>query len=420
MRAFKGRLSGQVLVGVLALLLVLMIIVPAMVKYIQGEASWSTKQARNTDAFQLAEAAVDRGYQKVTESTTTWQSVQNGTQQLGFHFDRDYTELPQGDYTISITSGPGTQVVTIIGIGRDAMHKEVRALQVIYANAAMSNISIMGVNGVDMSGKNVEVEWGSVVSQKTITIGSKLHPSFYSAASIDLDSNGATPPNCDGPNCWWWHSYYGNTPPTPNVDFAAYKSSAQASGNDSCGNAYYQSGNYSGSCDDTQGKTYYIEGNWTSFKSGIVGNVIVLGNMSWTAGKQDTVGAYNATMPAYAWKQYCNDWSVYQAWDPAAVAQPACFGSLNNSYAASGVTVNISPAIHGFVYVGGTLSIPNGGGSSDLVHGVILVQGSADINTNSKAHIYYDNSIAMNTFTTKILLTRTSWQDLPGSWPSGL
>ena len=84
----KSR-SGQVLIGVLLLLMVLMIIVPAMVVYVQHEAKWSGKESETTNAFQLAEAAVDRGYQKVTESTTTWQSFQSGTQTAGYHLDSD-------------------------------------------------------------------------------------------------------------------------------------------------------------------------------------------------------------------------------------------------------------------------------------------------------------------------------------------
>jgi hypothetical protein len=174
------------------------------------------------------------------------------------------------------------------------------------------------------------------------------------------------------------------------------------------------------SCNDTQGKTYYINGDWTSFKSGIVGNVIVMGNFTWTSGKQYTVGAYNASVPAYAWKQYCNDWSTYQAWDSNTATQPACFGSLDNTYQATGVTVNISPAIHGFVYVNGNLTIPKGGGGSDLIHGVIIVKGTADVQTNSPGHIYYDQNVGYNILVTKFSLSRSSWQEQVLGWPSGL
>ena len=66
----KNR-KAQVLLGVIVLLVVLAILIPTMVKYVQHEAKWSVKQGQNTNAFQLAEAAVDRGYQKIAESTAT-------------------------------------------------------------------------------------------------------------------------------------------------------------------------------------------------------------------------------------------------------------------------------------------------------------------------------------------------------------
>ncbi|MBI4125974.1 MAG: molecular chaperone DnaK, partial [Deltaproteobacteria bacterium] len=46
------------------------------------------------------------------------------------------------------------------------------------------------------------------------------------AAKAPDSGNGATPPNCDVPNCWWWHSYNVGIPPQPIIDFSLYKSSA--------------------------------------------------------------------------------------------------------------------------------------------------------------------------------------------------
>lgn len=408
---------GQVLIGVIVLLIIIAVMVPSMVRYVQDEAKWSVKQAQNTNAFQLAEAAVDRGYQKITESTNTWISIQNGTAVSGFNFDTAYTDIARGSYAISITSGPGTQVATILGIGRDKFNKEVRTLKVVYANYVLADVGLLAANGVVMSGANVDVEWGSVASPKSVTIGSKLHPSYWSAGSIDIDPSGSAPFNCDQPNCWWWHSYYSQLPPMPSVDFDFYRSSAVQSGKNPCGSAYYQAGNYSDDCNDSSGKPYYVSGNWTSFKSAVVGSMIVLGDLTFDNGKQSTLSSYSARVPAKAWKQYCNDWTAYQAYDSGAASASACFGGLTNSYSASGVTKSISPAIHGFVYVGGTLTIPKGGGNSDLLHGVAIIQGTANIDSNSHAHIYYDPDVAENIVTTKIVLIRQSWQDIVRDWP---
>jgi len=412
--------NGQVLVGVIVLLAILAILIPAMVKYVEYETKWSTKESENSNAFQLAEGAVDRGFQKMAESTTTWKNLMAGQTFAGYRFDTSYTDLSGGSYTMLITSGPLEQQATVYTVGRDKNNRETRALKVVFANASLTDVSIAAASGVTMNGNNIEVEWGAVTSPAAISILTKLHPSFWSAAGIDKDSNGNAPPNNDASN-WWWHSYYTGLPPTPTIDFEAYKSSAIAAGNDPCGNAYYQPGNFSGNCNSLNGKTYYIVGNRTDFRSAITGSMIILGNLDFKNGSQDTVGAYNATVPPLAWKQYCNDWAYYRAeFDNTPPASPACFGNIGNSYRSSGDVVSIDPAIHGLLYVGGNLSLPNGGGSDDLLHGVIIVNGVANINTNSNCKIYYDPSIASNILATSISLSRVSWADATTAWPSAL
>ena len=73
------RENGQVLVGVILIMLILAVLVPVMVLYTQNEAKWSVKQTQNMAAFQLAEGGIDRGYRKVSESTTTWAALMAGT-----------------------------------------------------------------------------------------------------------------------------------------------------------------------------------------------------------------------------------------------------------------------------------------------------------------------------------------------------
>jgi type II secretory pathway pseudopilin PulG len=434
-----SRNRGQILVVVIILMMVLAIIVPAMVLYIQNEAKWSVKQGQNSNAFQLAEAAIDRGYQKITESTGVWKSLQNGSPIQDFHFDRAYSELPGGSYTVAVTSGPGTQSATVIGIGRDKKQKEVRALKVVFSASATGNSAIEAANGVTMSGSNVDVEWGAIMSPKTINVGTKDHPSYYSASSIIINGTtyGPTDQHCDNPNCWWWKSYYSGVPPMPPIDFGFYQSSAAASGNTACtmgsGKSaftlpYYYTGpaDLDGSCTDLTGKTFYVTTNWNNFDGAVIGNVIVLGSLSFQNGKLNTLAAYDAAVPATAWKNYCSDlnssaaWTVYQTYDANASGKSACFGSLNNTYQAANVKYNISPCVHGFMYVGGNLSLPTGGGNSGVLHGVIVVNGSADINANSHGRIYYDDSVASNIVMTKLVLARQSWQDVVVPWPAGL
>lgn len=405
--------KGQILVGAILLLVVLAILIPAMVNYVKHETGQSEKERQNNNAFQLAEAAVDRGYQKIAESTTTWNRLMRGTIPAGFNFDTSYTELPGGAYTISICSGPSTQQTTITGIGRDKRNKEIRALKVVFTNAIMADTSIASASGVTMNGNNIEVEWGAVSSPRAVSILTKLHPSFYSASSIDKDTNGSQIPN-DDPYKWWWHSYYTALPPMPSIDFQSYIDSATADGK-------YYAGDYNFTANDTTGRTYYIGGNTAGFASAISGNIIVRGNFDFSNGKQATIGAYDAVVPTQAWKQYCNDWAYYRAnFDPTPPASPACFGNINNGYRAYGKTFSISPAIKGLLYVGGNLTLPNGGGSSALLHGVIIVNGNADISSNSNCKIYYDPNAAATIRTTRVYLVRSSWVNSSSTWPSGL
>ena len=62
---------GQILVGAILLMLMLLIMVPAMVQWVQQESRLSVKDRKATTAFNLAETAVDRGYWKAKSSTGT-------------------------------------------------------------------------------------------------------------------------------------------------------------------------------------------------------------------------------------------------------------------------------------------------------------------------------------------------------------
>ncbi len=422
------RDRGQILVGVIVLLLILSVLVPTMVLYVQNEARWSAKQQQNTNAFQLAEAAADRGYQKVTESTATWTSIQAGTQLSGYHLDTSYSDLPGGSYAISITSGPGIQSVTIIGVGRDKYKKEVRALKVVYANSPMSGSAIRSGSGVTISGSNVQVEFGSVVSNTAIATSSRNHPQFYSADDVTpQDSNGSLLPNTD--SVQWW-SYDTNLPPTPYIDFDFYKSSAQATG------TYYSTaqtwgptcGNGS-SCNT--GNTYYIDGDLNVNPPGIFvgGTLIVRGNLNLPPGRGGQ-GAPTFPLPQSAWKQYGNAWSFYTgggpactiSWNDSTVGRPSTFPGLNSSYLSDpSITVSISDSkalVNGFLYVGGNLTAGGGAGQTKIV-GAAYVVGSVTLGSNNIC-VFYTDAAGRNIVTTHIILSRQSWQDSPQPWPSGL
>lgn len=90
-----------------------------------------------------------------------------------------------------------------------------------------TDIAVHAKGSVGITGNNFQLEWGAVVTPKSITIGTRNHPQYYSGGAIDKDTNGFAPPNCDSPACLWWFSYDSTIPPQPDIDFDFYRSSAQ-------------------------------------------------------------------------------------------------------------------------------------------------------------------------------------------------
>lgn len=425
--------KGQILIGVLALLVVLAIIVPAMVIYVRNETNWSVKGQQNSNAFQLAESAVDRGYQKIVESTTTWTALMTGQALAGYKFDVGYADMAGGTYTISITSGPGDQQATIVGVGRDKNKKEVRALKVVYSNSTISNNALRALQGITLGGSNEQVEWGSVLSPASIDPNGRNHPQFYSASSIiGKDTNPALP-NTD--SLQWW-SYYPGIPPASSIDLGFYLSSATATG------TYYGTPaaitTFLATCNNgtacNTGNTYYIAGNLSIASPGIFvgGNLIITGNLNLPNGRSGQ-GAPTVHLPRTAWRQYganSTEWNYYKAggpacsesWSDTTPSLPATFPGLNSNYKSDAtITKTFSGGkvlVNGFIYVGGNITAGGGGGQSVLV-GSAYVVGAIGFTGNNNCFFYTDEA-ASRMVTTNVNLSRTSWLDSMQTWPTAL
>ncbi|MDE2312817.1 MAG: hypothetical protein KGL04_01410 [Elusimicrobia bacterium] len=416
---------GQVLVGAVLVLLIAAILVPLLVFYSRREAVWTQSQAEKTTAFHLAEAGIEKAYMAMTVSTQTWENIQAGKLLSGYQLDTSYTDLSGGEYAISITSGPESQEATVLSVGRDDLDREVRAIEAVYANSVLSGTALYGGGSVEISG-GVNVEWGGIMSPQPITLGSSVgYPQFWSASSITPFDSDPSPPNCDSPSCCQWHSYSSDIPPAPSLDFASYKSSAEAevpcpvSGGVG-GSCYFDTDQTWKNITDTSGDSYYID-NGHSLTIGspgiyIVGSIIITGNLNLPNG---TFGKGSPTMdiPPLAWKQYCNDWSHYQSFDGGA---PASFPGLDSGYHPSGLTYPGSKiAFNGLVYVGGILNGGGGGGNGNI-YGAFYVVGTTTMTWNSGVTVYYNDGAAQNIMTTGVQLSRQSWQEKVMSWPSGL
>lgn len=423
-----GR-RGQILPGAVAMLVILAVMVPAIVLWIQRETIFASKQSHNTVAFHLAEAGVEKAYLYISLSTITWNAIQAGTAQADYSLDKSYSDIEGGTYAISITSGPQAQQVTVITVGRDRLNKETRALRVVYSNTVMGDTAIFAGQGVRIGG-GTNVHWGAVMSPSNIDATSRDFPQFWSASQIIGKDTSANPPNCDSPGCCQWHAFQATLPTPPALDFDFFRSSAAATMG--CPNVAGKSvGTPAGSCyyegdvtdwnHETAGKTIFIEGDLSVKSPGMfhTGTMIVMGNVNLPNGQWGR-GSVNMMMPTKAWKQYCNAWADYQAYGNDST-EPAAFPGLNSTYEATVTSINSSKvSVNGFLYVGGNFNNGGGGGGNSDIYGVLYAIGTSTFSAASPIDFYYNGEATSNIITTNVSLTRSSWQSELRGWPSGL
>ena len=416
------RRRGQILPGVIALLVILSVMVPAMVYWVQRESIASANQADDTRAFHLAEAGTEKAYLILSLSTITWANLQAGTPPADFSFNKAFSDLGSGQYTVSITSGPDDEQATIISIGRSK--NAVRAIQVIYTNAILGDTAIFSGRGAQISG-GANVEWGAVMSPYAIDAGNRNHPQFWSAAGITTKDTSPNPPNCDAPNCCQWHSYQTNLPAEPAIDFDFYRASAAASVCNIAGatpaNSCYWAGNAADWNHQTTGQTIFIEGSLTVKSPGMfhTGTMFVMGNLNLPNGVWGR-GTVNMNVPNDAWKQYCNDWAFYKSeFDPA--NPHVSFPGLDSTDQRNGLTYNSDKiSVNGFLYVGGNFNNGGGGGGNSDVYGMLYAVGSSTLNAASPVDFYYNGNVTSALQTTNVSLTRESWRHVIRGWPGGL
>lgn len=423
-----SRDKGAVLVGVILLLVIMSILVPAMVLLVQREANWSVKNQHDMAAFHQAESGIEKGYRALTMSTGTWYAlIEEGTGIDRFLWDHRFTDIDGGYYTVGISSGPEERQATVVAIGRDAKGRQTRGLKAIFAQNTLGDIAIQAMDGVQVAG-GVQVEWGAVVGPDYIDAGGRTYPQFWSAAGLSFD-NDAAPQNCDQPNCCQWFAFNPDVPPDPGIDLAFYRSSAAATtcvqaGGTPEGSCYYKTAQSWDSFDMTGGGVVFVENNLTVGSPGVnvVGTLLVTGNLTTTSGAWGK-GSATMVVPRTAWKQYCNNWAHYLSEDFDAT-EPAEFPGLDSTYlSADGGTWAPNPngkfAIQGFMYVGGAFSTSGGGGNA-FIYGNMLAQGSVSIAANSGVTVYYNKESAQRIRTKKVNLRRVLWQDQILQWPSGL
>lgn len=427
--AAPGRPGQMAISLVITVLLFLLLMFPVIDMFVRNESKWSVKEKQSSTAFHLAEAGVDRARWKLLENTDYWVMTGTGTM-AGYNFDQVYTAETGGTYTIKISSDPVDSDKRVVeSAGRDPTTNEVRRIKAVIVNDNVAEFATRAVKAVSNGAGATHIHWGPVMSGTSIDAKNRTYPRFFSAGHVDPQDGGSTVASTD--NLYWW-SYY-TLPPLPEVKFANYLSSATDSDTlyggapNGCGRttgATYHNSDATitfKSCQDTSGRTYYLDGANTSvtFESGGAGNYIV-GNVIVTNGNVTVKGGggakedYNTPLPPEAWKEYGGDWDYYHdefdaTYDDYADAEAA-------SYQASGINYYLENVLlHGFLYVGKNFYL-SGGGSARL-HGVLMVNGSADL-ASSTFDVFYDPEVSSDIMLQGLNLKLHSWYEVKGEWPS--
>lgn len=460
--------KGIILPIVVIAFVFLAITVPLLIKLVMQDSKASVSDQKKSISFNLAEAAVERGYWKVKSATSTFQSVMDGNTLSGYNFDSTYTDISGGTYRIKITSGPSNNQVTIIGEGRDLKAGETRAIKAVFENKTVYSPLI--TNGNFTSSQFLAAFWGSIMAQGNFNLtdanaAKRYFPRKYAKGivtgqgSYTRDTNGAAPPNTD--NTEWW-SMYEYVPELPMLDFAVLRASAAAT---NTLNRYDLKSDYNRSpCKTTTGplggsysickklplqpSTYtaqdlvwYWDGNVTiegyqgcsgncTFSNctnhGFKGTIVVRGNMTLRS-----AGCYkfSGTVPAYA---YLDHYKLLQnTYDTAASNEyPGDIGYQVTKSTFNFGTDTFRPwpgqssgwintvGVRGFTYVGGTLTIVGPWGFSDFI-GAVWVVGNVSSSGGSGTQfsgVFFNDKLSVPTL--NVVLIRKSWQEQkPSSQP---
>ncbi len=440
--------------AVVAIILVMLILIPPLIRWIQQDTKATMRDQKRTTAYNLAEAGIDRGVWKLKSSTSTFDSARRGSVIGGYNFDTTYSDIPGGYYRIKFSSGPTSRSVTIVAEGKDSMSREVRAIRAVYKNQTIPGAVLSG--GVITWANAFSAHWGPVLCHSNINItdanaAQDFFPRKFSRqvvqttiGSYDRDTNGLALPNTD--NLEWWSDY--PVPDFPVLDFVALRSSASATGTLNVygcskmtagivGSAWWGSNHCNVGGSNHNGlnhiqntwnhpsarKQYVwywdgdavITGNTGDEGNGIWGSVIVRGNLTNWAGDNYS---YTGPVPSEAYAEYAK--ISKSAVDTSAVNEyPADNGYHKNrsTFNFGGETwtggksppsaANTDIGFRGLLYVGGNFDIE---GPAD-VNGAVWVVGTVSKAVGSeRTVVFFDDTLSLPTL--NVVLVRSSWNEI--------
>lgn len=412
--------KGNVLIIVTLLIALFSILIPTIVMYIRNENKDTIDEKRRSVAFQLAEAAVDRGYWKLVEQTSNWETIIHGGTIAGYCNDVIYSDIQGGFYKINIT-GSGTQI-TITGTGKDSSSNKFKAIQVVYSRAGVS--SAIQAPSIGFSGGAV-IHWGPIMSTNSISLAgnsNELYPRKFSRGAItaagtypDRDNS---PAGINTDNLEWWsYNYPPGVPDIPTPKINDYRIAAQAAG------TYWDTaqGNINNLQDNVDRIRFYESDAAFKGTKHFRGILIVMGNCAFSGGAKGTAsyGDYTTTPPADAWKEYQKNCPIRAgASDDGNYSNGANAdgdSAAQDEYDGDGGYHTVKPytftspqksvAFKGFIFCAGDLTSTG----TTIVHGAVMVSSGGSVGSGG-FEVYYDNSLSIEF--SDDTPTKSSWQEI--------
>lgn len=437
MKKLKNILDekGQMLVPILAILVILGIMLPLFVMWVEREAVWTVKEQKNVTAFNLAEAGLERGLWSIKVSTYNWERITSGNIIPGYNFDSVYNDIMGGEYRLRITSGPLTNEITIVSEGRTIQPPANRAIKAIYARKAFDNA--ISVDGALQWKPGLTVHWGPVVSYNAITQSpSDWYPRKVSKGRIVGRDTNPDPLNSDNVEYW----AYENLGSAPKVDLNYYIQVASFSripvvtgtgeilkktgstnavatpagsgiflaADNNGGIRIQRTGGASNRYNFNSSTSVIYTDGTLSASSDVFLKVLALiseGDMDF-----DAKGAnYAAVVPGAAYVEYVKKKQVTPAYSyPGESSGPRGPGVPPAGSEAYTVT---DCGIHGFLYCGGAMG--NSGGNDAKLVGSINVKGNITMNN---FFVFYDTAVASGVRLSETPMTIQSWREVRTTW----
>lgn len=442
--------SGQVMVALIGLIVMLLIVVPWLVSMTVSESKQTIRAKRDTTAYYLAEAGIERGYWKLQEDPDYWEHLASATI-AGYNFDFAYADVPStaapaGTYTVRLASytlagGPvpiQTQRV-ITAAGRDKDGRETATIDLIVQVPGIIRAPLQAY-GVGVAGTG-RIHWGPILSMSSMSfVGASVlrWPRKYARGQItagpfNTDTNPAQPNfDTDNPNPhseFWSFNEPPGVPDPPVIDLPYYKYLAQCA---TCaiaagfpgGGIYYSTNIVVSNQKDTGLTVRYAEG--TLKFTGCVatmGVIIAIQHLHFQGGAcnvgQAPPGRYPHTVsiPDSAWMEYRKIDTAAAGEYPGDMGGPGSSG-LSSNYTFGAADSNNSSSLtishYGFAY---SVTSWQGTGGTVIVGAVL-----APIDAGGGAggvKIYYQDDLGIRgTATGKY--DRVNWDRRPGYWPPGL